>query len=424
MEIRPFRGWHYAQTDISSLIAPPYDVLSLQDKQRLLAASQNNIVAVDLPHVPPKDVGPQEEYRLAAELLEKWKSGGVLVQEECPAVYAYEQTFRWGVSTFRRRALVAGVRATPLGQDVIPHEHTFSGPKADRLKLTQYTQMQLSPIFGFFDDAGGVVERLFAGLCCPMLQGELGGVKEAMWAVTDPAVIDGIKAALRQTPVFIADGHHRYTTALNYIEQQRASGQAAADAEVNFVMFALVPRQSSGLMVLPTHRIIRGLGADFTLKGLRETATEFQWRQMQIPADPADIETTLKGFGNSAMGFVEQSSGVLHVATLADPKAMQAVAPDEPHLWSLDVAILHKILIEKHLGPYRAAGCSIDYTPDAAQSLEACRCGQAQLACLLQASPLETIEQVARGGAVMPHKSTYFYPKLSTGMVLKPLSCR
>ncbi|MCK5556914.1 MAG: DUF1015 family protein, partial [Candidatus Hydrogenedentes bacterium] len=145
MDIRPFRGWRFSGSDISAQIAPPYDVLDQDDKDELLARSEKNIVAVDLPHVPPKDLGPDEEYASAATLLEKWKRSGVLVQEAKPALYAYEQSYTWAGKSHRRRALLTGVRATPLGTDIIPHEHTFAGPKADRLKLTTVTKTQLSP---------------------------------------------------------------------------------------------------------------------------------------------------------------------------------------------------------------------------------------------------------------------------------------
>lgn len=149
MDIRPFRGWHFPGSDVSKTIAPPYDILNQQDKDQLLARSSDNIIAVDLPHVPPKDLGPEEAYLGAAKLLNEWKKSGVLVQEKAPALYAYEQSYSWAGKTFSRRAMFAGVRSTPLGEDVIPHEHTFDGPKADRLKLTECTKTQLSPILVF-----------------------------------------------------------------------------------------------------------------------------------------------------------------------------------------------------------------------------------------------------------------------------------
>ena len=150
MEIRPFRGWRYNTIpggDVSALIAPPYDVLSASDKDELLARSARNIVAVDLPHVPPTQAGPEEAYAAAAGRLAEWKSDGVLRRDASESLYAYEQTYEWAGRTFVRPALIAGVRATALGEDVIPHEQTHRGPQADRLRLTEHTRMQLSPIF-------------------------------------------------------------------------------------------------------------------------------------------------------------------------------------------------------------------------------------------------------------------------------------
>jgi uncharacterized protein (DUF1015 family) len=146
-DIRPFRGWHYTG-DVSKLIAPPYDILDAKDKQALLAKSADNIVAADLPHVPPKELGPDEAYLAAAGKLAELRTSGALVQDGEPALYAYSQTFTWAGKSHTRRALLCGVRATEFYQDIWPHEKTFAGPKADRLRLTEVTHMQLSPIFG------------------------------------------------------------------------------------------------------------------------------------------------------------------------------------------------------------------------------------------------------------------------------------
>jgi uncharacterized protein (DUF1015 family) len=269
MEIRPFRGWHFRGPDVSLQIAPPYDILDQSDKDAFLAAEKTNIVAVDLPHCPPKSVGPEECYKAAASLLEKWKKTKVLYRDDKPALYAYEQTYTWAGRTYARRAMLCGVRATPLGADVIPHEHTFAGPKADRLKLTTATKMQLSPIFGFYEDPIGVTEKLWSTAPSdPTLEGELRGVREKLWVVTDENIIGEICAGLKDTRVYIADGHHRYTTAMNYRDALRDSGLIDEEHEANFVLFALVARTDPGLLILPTHRMISGLKGDFTLSKL------------------------------------------------------------------------------------------------------------------------------------------------------------
>jgi uncharacterized protein (DUF1015 family) len=457
MEIRPFRGWRYGSADVSPLISPPYDILSQDDRAALLARSPHNIVAVDLPHFPPKKVGPDEVYQQAAKLLEQWKRRGELAQEKAPAIYVYEQAFGWAGRAYARKALICGVRGTRLGEDVIPHEHTFAGPKADRLKLTQCTRMQLSPIFGFYHEPGGVVRGVLESVCAgkPAAAGVLAGVKERLWAVSDPGLIKTVVDALRPAPVFIADGHHRYTTALNYRDQLLAAGNLAAQPfqavppvqpapaqpgkavlpspidsghEANFVMFALVERDDPGLLILPTHRIIGGLAPDFSFARLIASAGEFDWIRLPSPTVLAgDSEAVLAGFGKGAMALVRD--GQAWVARLRDAAVMDALTPDELPQWrQLDVAILHRLLIDDRLKPWhrRRAGqenaeLSIEYTPRIQDVLARCAEDKLTLGVCLQATTLKSVEAIASLGATMPHKSTYFYPKLATGLVLKPL---
>ncbi|MFA6134067.1 MAG: DUF1015 domain-containing protein [Phycisphaerae bacterium] len=428
MEIRAFRGWRYRTApggDISALIAPPYDILSDKDKQNLLARNDHNIVAVDMPHVPPKELGPDAVYQAAAKRLADWQAAGAVVQDE-PAIYAYQQEFSRAGRTYRRRAILCGVRATELGKDVIPHEHTFAGPKADRLRLTECTRTQLSPIFGFYNDPGRAVETLLGEITrsAPDLQGTLGEVGEKLWVIRDPQRIAAIAAALKSEPVFIADGHHRYTTALNYRDRLAGGGKLRDDHEANFVMFALVAKDDPGLVILPTHRVISKLAADFSIDKLVASAGDFRWQRCEGPANFSipDADALLQPFGPTAMAFVAPGGKDLWVATLANPAAMQAAAPEQLDAWrKLDVAILHKLIVEKALAPWTSAQTAIEYTPDSQAVVEACRAGRASLGICLQATPLEAVESIARAGASMPHKSTYFYPKLATGLVLKPL---
>jgi len=428
MEIRAFQGWRYDVSggrDISPFIAPPYDVLSAQDKSQLLAGCDKNIVSVDMPHVPPKELGPESVYFDAARRLEQWKSSGLLRRDDRPAIYPYQQEFTWSGRTYRRSGVLCGVRATEFGKDVIPHEHTFAGPKADRLKLTQCTRMQLSPIMGFHRDGGGKVAKLLATAMAdrPAMEGGLRGATERLWVVNDPRRIDEFTAELRSEPVFIADGHHRYTTALNYIQALRAGGDIGSDHPANFVMFALIARDDPGMLILPTHRMISGLAAGFTLDKLAGSAGEFRWQRRKIDAaDFGDIGAFLSRIGRSAMAFLESGAGSMWIATLSDASAMRAAAPGEAEAWrALDVAILHKLILDKALAPWKTDKTAIEYTPDGAAVLKACRAGEAQLGACIQATSLAAVEAIATAGGTMPHKSTYFYPKLATGMVLMPL---
>ncbi len=423
-EIRPFRGWHYTG-EVSRLIAPPYDILSGADKQALLARSADNIVAVDLPHVPPKEVGPDAAYAAAAEKLAALQAAGTLVQDPQPALYAYSQTYTWAERTFTRRAILAAVRATELYEGVWPHEKTFAGPKADRLKLTEATGVQLSPIFGVFDDGAGLSEDFWAAVTGPpALQGTLNGVEERMWTVTAPATLERVSSALRETPIFIADGHHRYTTAMNYAKALRQAGRIGPDDEANFVLFALVPMDDPGLLVLPTHRLITGLPQGMTAKDVVERTTgPMAWQAVKLVPDAlADADALLNPYGQGGLALLDSGLETLYVGRLADPAAMAALAPDQSDTWRrLNVAILHRLILDETLAPLTGGKLEVTYTAHGAEVVAALRDGSAQLAAVLQGTPITAVKDIALAHETMPHKSTYFYPKLATGMVIKPL---
>ena len=426
-EIRPFCGWHY-QGDVSSLIAPPYDILSARDKAALLAKSGDNIVSVDLPVVPAKEVGPDAVYQQSAAKLESMKASGVLVQDETLALYAYSQTFPWASRSYTRRALLCGVRATELYGDIWPHEKTFAGPKADRLKLTEATGMQLSPIFGFFEDNHEAGRTLWTavGEREPLCQAVLNGVDERMWAITDRDVIDRVRRALRESKIFIADGHHRYTTALNYRNTLFTDGKIDEAHEANFVLFALVAMNDPGLLVLPTHRLINGIADGFDSRQLeRETQQIVQWRH--VPVNDTlldDPDTFLRQFGPGSMAFIDLGDlRTAHIARLKNRAVMDKLAPQEHPIWrSLDVAILHRFFLDQYVAPHLGGEVHPSYTAFGREALAALKDSACQIAVLLQGTPLPAVRDIALAKAVMPHKSTYFYPKLATGMVIKPLT--
>ena len=426
-EIRPFRGWHYPG-DVSNLIAPPYDILSAQEKAALLARSPDNIVGVDLPVVPAKEVGPDPVYQAAARKLAAMKEGGPLVQDERPGLYAYSQAYTWAGKSYTRKALMCGVRATELYGDIWPHEKTFAGPKADRLRLTEETQMQLSPIFGFFEDSSQASHTLWSAVADrpPLCQGLLNDVQERLWAVTDSQVVDRIQRALRGARVFIADGHHRYTTALNYRNALREAGSIDEDHEANFVLFALVPMSDPGLLILPTHRMISGISNGFDSRQLAsQTGQIVHWRSVPVTDTLLDNpDAFLAPFGPGAMAFVDAGDPrAAHVARLRVRSVMDKLAPQEHPIWrTLDVAVLHRLFLEQYIAPHVTGELHPSYTAFGREVMAALREGACQMAVLLQGTPLPAVRDIALARAVMPHKSTYFYPKLATGMVLKPLT--
>jgi uncharacterized protein (DUF1015 family) len=367
-------------------------------------------------------------YRQAAERLEAMKASGMLVQDDKLTLYAYSQIFPWAGRTYTRKAMLCGVRATELYGDIWPHEKTFAGPKADRLKLTEATTMQLSPIFGFFEDNREAGRTLWAavGDRPPQCQGVLNGVQEQLWALTDREVIERIRRVLRETKVFIADGHHRYTTALNYRNTLFEAGKIDEADEANYVLFALVAMNDPGLLVLPTHRLIDGIADGFDSRQLaRETQQVVQWRDAPVTdALLDDPDTILRQFGPGSMAFIDLGDlRTAHIARLKNRSIMDKLAAQEHPIWrTLDVAVLHRFFLEQYLAPHLGGQVHPSYTAFGRQAMAALRDGRCQMAVLLQGTPMVAIRDIALAKAVMPHKSTYFYPKLATGMVLKPLT--
>jgi uncharacterized protein (DUF1015 family) len=427
MEIRAFKGWRFTpegSDDISDFIAPPYDVLTAVDKQALLDKCDQNIVGVDLPYVPPKRVGPEEVYAAAAAKIKEWQGSGLLSQDADPCLYVYEQTYSWAGKSYTRRAMLCGVRATELGVDVIPHEHTFAGPKADRLKLTKHTNLQLSPIFGFYNDPAQQITKILdtAAAGEPVSTGALDSVDQKLWVIRDPEAIASIIDLLDAEPAYIADGHHRYSTAAKYARALRESGQIDENHEANFVMFALVAGDDPGLLVLPTHRMVTRLTDEFSLDVLRDVLGMFEWTKYEGPTpDLSDADAFLAPYGDGAMGLIGPGGKDIWIIRLEDRSAMEA-ASDECAAWrDLDVAILHTLVLEGATPWCKGDKLTVEYTPDGNNALAQCVAGKASLAIIMQGTPLQAVVDIADAGSSMPHKSTYFYPKLATGMVIKPL---
>src|SRR3954471_14826613 len=247
------------------MIAPPYDVLDERGKAALQARHPNNIVNIDLPHLPAKSVGPDEVYGRADVTLQAWLKAGILKRDVRPATYAYSQTFDHAGRTHHRRGFITLVRLSLFGEGhVIPHEKTYKGPIEDRLKLMRATRVQLSPIFGLFaDPKNEVTGLLYHNLGRPELSGVLDGVRHDLWSVIDAEVENQVSDLMGHKPVYIADGHHRYTTALQYqkeVQDAQGGGRPLPAAHpANWCMFVLVGMQDDGLLVLPTHRLIGGL---------------------------------------------------------------------------------------------------------------------------------------------------------------------
>ncbi len=431
-QIRPFQGIRYGKAfkDLSNLIAPPYDVLNEQQKAALQAKHPNNIVTVDLPWMPPKSVGPDGAYEKAKMTFDAWLSGGILEQDKRRALYPYSQTFEHAGKTFHRRGFICLVKLTPFGEDVIPHERTYTGPIEDRMKLMRATSAQLSPIFGLFNDPRGkVTEMLYRNAGKPECSGTLDGVKNDLWSVIDAEVENEIIDAMRTSPIYIADGHHRYTTALQYqkeiMERENGGNPLPPPHPANWCMFMLVGMQDDGLLILPTHRLIGAMDG-FDVQIFRHAVkdvmdvTESKLRPEQFN-DPAQTDPQLQ---NQTFGLYDGTTKKFYTLRLRNRDVLKNYEPDKSSAWrNLDVAILQRYVLDEVLQPEFAHPNELakGYTADPNSIAREVDGKKYQIALMLRPTPLPALEELGKHGEVMPQKSTYFYPKLATGMVINPL---
>jgi len=427
-EISAFRAIRYdfsRYPDLSSLIAPPYDVLEQSDKDALLSASDRNIVAIDLPHIPPKSAGPMQVYQAANDRLKAMLKDGSFIREPQPAVYLYHQLFEHAGQTYTRKMFIARVRLQPFSAgSIVPHEETFTGPKEDRLALMKATACNLSAVFGLYADPAGDIEAALAqtAITQPSATAKLDGVQNRVWIVTDGQAIKTITTAMANRKIFIADGHHRYSTALMYrdwLTQQR--GQVLpTDHPANYVMFVLASMDDPGCLILPYHRVLLGLDLDTIITA---------WGDAVQPCGQQNADLTL----------FEGTTGTTASLKFTQRQLLDTLAPDKSDAWrSLDVAYLHRVLLDDRLHAQQF-NCGTGFQPvktptvrdgpvltlryvkssDAARKTAQSEQG---VAMLLSATPMSQLRAVSEAGDLMPQKSTNFYPKLATGVTIHALS--
>ena len=313
-QISPFNAIRYntqQQRDLSGVLAPPYDVIDQSRYDLLTASSEHNIVHLDLPHMPPADLGPPEAYARSASLLKDWLERKVLVTDAQPAFYYYQQTFKIGSASHTRRGFFCRVKLEPLGQgDIMPHEQTHSGPKEDRLALTKATRCNLSSVFALYcDQDNQVLSALEPRTSEPDCFGDLDGIRNELWAIRDPQAMNRAVELLADKKIYIADGHHRYSTSLNYLQSLRQAGQSIPDDHrANFLSMVLVCTSDPGLVILPTHRLVRGLGDNF-LPTFREiTSQQFNWTDSGLDGSKAEkFESAIAQAHPRAIGLYEPS---------------------------------------------------------------------------------------------------------------------
>jgi uncharacterized protein (DUF1015 family) len=424
-DIVPFLGIRYDPErvgDVSRVLAPPYDVIGEAERSELEARHPENVVRIELPR--GEDDG---RYAEAARLLGAWTAEGVLRPDAKPAFYVYEQQFTLPQAPGRiytRRGFFAAVRLEPFERRVVlPHEKTLAGPKEDRLKLMRATRMQISPIFGLYRDVEGVARGIIDGAAAmvPAVDATTGDrVRHRLWRLGDPAAIAGLVRLLADKQILIADGHHRYETMLGLGPELRALDYAAGGAAADFVMMFLARAEDPGLLVLPTHRLVRNL-PEFDFAELCAAAGAAFEIVDGDEATSEAIEERLGREGTAGVVFAARVPGRARTTwfTLKSIVDLSALGP--PALRKLDVTVLHGVILAPLLGIDAAAMESqsyLGYTHDTAEAISRVAAGQAQAAFFMNATKVDEVLAACEAGFVLPQKSTYFQPKLATGLVM------
>lgn len=415
-DVQPFTAVHYDLDRVGSLqdvAAPPYDVLDDAQRAALLARSPFNVVEIDLPRAGPGE----DPYRHAASTLEDWQLEGILRRDPEPALWAMTQDYTApDGSTLTRHAILARVRVEDYGPGVRPHERTQPGPKRDRLDLTRATRHNLSPIFSLTSsDAWPHVESALSGDPWDQVSDDDGTVHR-VWRVADSAVHEAVAAELAGAELLIADGHHRYETAGAYMQEVGGEGPHC------YTLMALTGLDDPGLTVFPTHRLLSGLADDPELQerlgeGIKEL---FEVEEVgEDDLDPAGEE------GLGVFGYIDSHLRRPFRLRLKDTAELDRMLEGRPQAYrELDVAILETLVLKGILGLGEediAAKRGIDYAKSRAEVLEALG-PRRDAAFLLRPTPVEQVRAVAAAGETMPPKSTYFFPKVLSGIVINPLS--
>jgi uncharacterized protein (DUF1015 family) len=432
-DVHPFRGWRYdlgQVGDLSDVTAPPYDVISPDQQRDLYERHPCNVIRLILNRDEPGDTDPEARYSRAAKFLRHWQSEGILIQEHEDALYVYHQEFDWEGRRYVRKGFLGRIRLEEFGKGrTYPHEQTLSGPKADRLALTKACRMNLSPVFGLYPDPDGevneVLDSAIQGMT-PLVATDHLGVIHRVWPLTHVAAINEVRAQLRPAPVFIADGHHRYETANTYRNWLIEQGQHRGESDPsNFVLMMMVGMSDPGLAILPTHRLVSGfpnISADDLARALAPhvevesvghgpEAARKVWQRVELED------------GQDVFGFGTASDGLWCFGRVLDASPMAQLAADQSEAWRrLGVSLLHKLVIDHLLkAEYPEASPQFKYVHLLEEATESIGAKSCDLACLVPPARIDHVETIASKFEKMPPKSTYFYPKLLSGLVFNPL---
>ncbi|MFP6595766.1 MAG: DUF1015 domain-containing protein [Dehalococcoidia bacterium] len=424
-DVRPFRGVRYntrSAGDLSTLLCPPFDVISEAERERLYAGSPFNVIRLEWGRAEPGDTPGNDWYARAAALQSEWLASGVLQEADSPSMYVIEETFSFADNDYVRQGLISAVRLVDFDSGVVlPHEFTRPGPKVDRLELMRSAKANYSPLMVLYRDPDSavamVMKRAMAGESVADAAPD-GLPSMRLWRISDSSDIESITSALADTQLYMADGHHRYETALTYLEEVRAERTVGPDEAVNFRLMTLISVEDPGLLLLGYHRMLEN-ATDDELTRFREYVTGAFDLEDRGPIDPssaADLEKALNAMPQDqvAIGFAGIEPGRLQIGVKRSP----ADAVDE--LQASDYVRLHGEVIRSTFAPDREQAV-IAFEHNAAAVLRSVAGGASQVGFVMRAVPIGPFETIVKRGQRLPSKSTYFHPKLHTGAVIQSL---
>jgi uncharacterized protein (DUF1015 family) len=431
-EIIPFKALRYDpdQVKLEDVLTQPYDKITPEMQSKYYERSTHNLVRIILGKAGETDTDAFNVYTRAAEYLHDWRSSGILKQDSGPGIYAYSQTFTVpGTRDLQeRRGLIALGRIHDYADGVVyRHEQTLSKPRADRLNLLRATRAHFGQIFMLYSDSAHEIEGLLKSRMDEDPDISLLDEYETLhrvWRIQDPALIHAVQEKMRDKKLLIADGHHRYETALAYRNERRAeTGSGDPKAPYEFVMMTLIPMESRGLVILPTHRIVHGL-LDFDRERMLEAAGQFfDIDRIDLRTESRSATTLLGQAGENGTAFVAVTRQGPYLMR-ARQDAIQQALRDLPALQrELDVVQLHRVMLERVLGISEEAirnQENVRYERDAFEAISWVRQG-ANVAFLMNPAKIEHVRDIAFGGEVLPQKSTDFYPKLLSGLAIYAL---
>jgi len=426
-EILPLTALHYDPTvagPLDALVSPPYDVIDPEQRAELAARSPYNVVHVDLPEPPPGDPAG-DPYAHAAALLSEWRATGAVTKDDTPAIWPLEQDYT-GPDGRRqtRRGFLCRVRVEEYGEGRIrPHERTHPGPKEDRLRLTRATHANLSPIFSLYSDPGNTAwQALTPHVRTSAPFGETtdaDGTVNRIWRVTDPNAIETVVEAVADAELLIADGHHRYETARAYAEEVGGEGPH------RWVLMCLVALEDPGLTVFPTHRLVAGLESDPDRQDALDATLREQFDVIELPDRGSLVPEPRRGDDAVQLGYIDALGNVPYLLSLKPDSIADELLGDRSEAYRrLDTAVLEAVVLKHALGMTDAEidhRDGLDYARSFDEALELLQSGDFDAGFFMGPTPVELVQEVAEAGESMPPKSTFFFPKVPTGLLFNPL---